>query len=325
MAITAEKVLEVARAQVGVKATDIKRCKYNTEYYGSEVSGSNFDWCAAFVWWVFKHAGGESLLYGKTANCGSLAVNFNRNGRLMKSGFKPGDVVLFHWSATRSTMVPGFYSFDHVGIIEKCNSDGSYTTIEGNTGGTSNGEVKRQTRWASNITAVGRPAYGNSSSSGGSSGGSGSSATIAPPNLYYRVKTKNHGWLPEVKNLQDYAGIEQDPVTAITIKTDKGSLWYRAHVTSGKWYGKVTGYNTGDINNGYAGDGSTPIDAITVYYKTPDDLRSKGKVYCAKYQVSPMGTTSYYGWQIDDNTTNGMDGYAGSFGKAIDKLKLYLV
>ena len=128
MAITAEKVLEVARAQVGVKATDIKRCKYNTEYYGSEVSGSAFDWCAAFVWWVFKHAGGESLLYGKTANCGSLAVNFNRNGRLMKSGFKPGDVVLFHWSATRSTMVSGFYSFDHVGIIEKCNADGSYKT-----------------------------------------------------------------------------------------------------------------------------------------------------------------------------------------------------
>lgn len=324
MAITAEKVLEVARTQIGVKATNIKRCKYNTEFYGAEVSGPNFDWCAAFVWWVFKHAGGESLLYGKTANCGSLAVNFNRNGRLLKSGFKPGDVVLFHWSATQSTMVPGFYSFDHVGIIEKCNADGSYTTIEGNTGGTSNGEVKRQTRWASNITAVGRPAYGNSSSSGGSSGGSGSSATIAPPNMYYRAKTKNHGWLPEVKNLQDYAGIEQDPFTAIAIRVDKGSLWYRVHVTSGKWYNKITGYNINDINNGYAGDGSTPIDAITVYYKTPDDLRSKGNVYCAKYQVSPIGTTSYYDWQIDDNTTNGMDGYAGSFGKAIDKLKLYL-
>ena len=38
-----------------------------------------------------------------------------------------------------------------------------------------------------------------------------------------------------------------------------------------------------------------------------------------------MGTTSYYDWQIDNNTTNGMDGYAGSFGKAIDKLKLYLI
>ena len=323
MAITAEKVLEVARTQIGTKATNVKRCKYNTEYYGMEVSGSNFDWCAAFVWWVFKHAGGADLLYGKTANCGTLAINFNAHGRLLKSGFKPGDVVLFHWSATKSTWVSGFYSFDHVGIIEKCNSDGSYTTIEGNTGGSSNGEVMRQIRWPSNICGVCRPAYGGSSNSSNSS--SGSTVTVATPNMFYRVKTKNHGWLPEVKNLQDYAGIEQDPVTAIAIKTDKGSLWYRAHVTSGKWYGKVTGYNTDDINNGYAGDGSTPIDAITVYYKTPDDLRSKGKVYCAKYQVSPMGTTSYYDWQIDDNTTNGMDGYAGSFGKAIDKLKLYLV
>ena len=39
MAITAEKVLEVARTQIGTKATDVKRCKYNTEYYGTEVSG----------------------------------------------------------------------------------------------------------------------------------------------------------------------------------------------------------------------------------------------------------------------------------------------
>jgi hypothetical protein len=323
MAITAEKVLEVARTQIGTKATNVKRCKYNTEYYGMEVSGYNFDWCAAFVWWVFKHAGGADLLYGKTANCGTLAINFNAHGRLLKSGFKPGDVVLFHWSATKSTYVPGFYSFDHVGIIEKCNSDGSYTTIEGNTGGTSNGEVKRQIRWPSNICGVGRPAYGGSSNSSSSS--SGSTVTVATPNMFYRVKTKNHGWLPEVKNLQDYAGIEQDPITAIAIKVDKGSLWYRVHVTSGKWYSKVTGYNINDINNGYAGDGSTPIDAITIYYKTPDDLRNKGKVCCAKYQVSPMGTTGYYDWQIDDNTTNGMDGYAGSFGKAIDKLKLYLI
>ena len=323
MAITAEKVLEVARTQIGTKATNVKRCKYNTEYYGTEVSGSNFDWCAAFVWWVFKHAGGADLLYGKTANCGTLAINFNAHGRLLKSGFKPGDVVLFHWSATKSTWVSGFYSFDHVGIIEKCNSDGSYTTIEGNTGGSSNGEVMRQIRWPSNICGVGRPAYGGSSNSSNSS--SGSTVTVATPNMFYRVKTKNHGWLPEVKNLQDYAGIEQDPITAIAIRVDKGSLWYRVHVTSGKWYSKVTGYNINDINNGYAGDGSTPIDAITVYYKTPDDLRNKGKVCCAKYQVSPMGTTGYYAWQIDDNTTNGMDGYAGSFGKAIDKLKLYLI
>ena len=323
MAITAEKVLEVARTQIGVKATNVKRCKYNTEYYGTEVSGSNFDWCAVFVWWVFKHAGGADLLYGATANCGTLAINFNRNGRLLKSGFKPGDVVLFHWSATKSTYVSGFYSFDHVGIIEKCNSDGSYTTIEGNTGGSSNGEVMRQIRWPSNICGVGRPAYGGSSNSSNSS--SGSTATVVTPNMFYRVKTKNHGWLPEVKNLQDYAGIEQDPITAIAIKVDNGSLWYRAHTTRNKWYNKITGYNIIDSYNGYAGDGATPIDAIIVYYKTPDDFRKKGHVYCAKYQVSPVGTDSYYDWQIDDNTTNGMDGYAGSFGKAIDKLKLYLV
>lgn len=49
-------------------------------------------------------------------------------------------------------------------------------------------------------------------------------------NVYYKVKTKKHGWLPEVKNLEDYAGWENSPVIAFMVKVDKGSIKYKAHV-----------------------------------------------------------------------------------------------
>ena len=98
------------------------------------------------------------MLFCKTAGCGVLAQTFYNRGKIVRSGYKAGDVVLFHWSNEASTTVPGAYAVDHVGIIESVNSDGSYTTIEGNTGG-GNGSVLRQKRWASCISYVCRPDY----------------------------------------------------------------------------------------------------------------------------------------------------------------------
>lgn len=141
------------------------------------------------------------------------------------------------------------------------------------------------------------------------------------PSVTYRVQTVGRGWLPEVKDLTDYAGIENDPIKGVAIKVDKGTVWYRVHELGRGWLPKVTGYNIKDDENGYAGD-NHPIDAIQIYYKTP---QGTGTYYYAKYQVSPIGTTSYYDWQKDDQTTNGQDGYAGSFGKKIDKLRISIV
>lgn len=155
---TVDKILKIARAEVGTKATNIKRCKYNTAFYGAEVSGSCYDWCAAFIWWLFKQANADDMLGVKTAGCGVLAQTFYNKGKIVRSGYKAGDIVLFHWSNEASTIVPGAYAVDHVGIIESVNSDGSYTTIEGNTGG-GNGAVLRQKRWASCISYACRPDY----------------------------------------------------------------------------------------------------------------------------------------------------------------------
>ena len=157
--VTASKILEVAKKEIGTKATAVKKCKYNTWYYGSAVSGSCYDWCAAFVCWVFNQAGAMDMIPTKSAGCGVLAAGFNNKGKFYKSGFKAGDIVFFHWSNAKSTAVPGAYTLDHVGIIEKVNSDGTYTTIEGNTGNSAYGEVMRRTRSASVISGVARPDY----------------------------------------------------------------------------------------------------------------------------------------------------------------------
>lgn len=140
-------------------------------------------------------------------------------------------------------------------------------------------------------------------------------------NFTYAVRIEGKKILPEVTNLADYAGIRGRKITDIAIKCDKGSLWYQVHVLGGGWLPKVTGYNWSDHNNGYAGNGK-PIDAVRVYYNTPQDVVRSSGYQKAQYKVSPVNG-NYYSWQYDNETDNGQDGYAGCFGKAIDRFQLF--
>ena len=134
-------------------------------------------------------------------------------------------------------------------------------------------------------------------------------------NVYYKVKTQKHGWLPEVKNLEDYAGWEDSPITGVAIKVDKGSIKYRVHIKGGDWLPYVTGYNINDIENGFGGDGKNVIDAVEVYYYTPNDIRPYKK---AKYKVND------YPYQYDNEKLNGQDGYAGVFGVVVTKFQIVI-
>lgn len=154
--VTAQQVLDLARSQIGVKATDGKRCKYNKWYYGFDIGG---DWCEAFIQWLFDQLNASELLYIKTANVGYQALEFSARKKLYTKNFKPGDIVIFSWSGNKSTWISGVKTLDHIGIIEEVNSNGTYTTIEGNTGDSANGEVKRCTRYAYQISCVLRPDY----------------------------------------------------------------------------------------------------------------------------------------------------------------------
>lgn len=134
-------------------------------------------------------------------------------------------------------------------------------------------------------------------------------------NVFYRVKIQKYSWLSEVKNLEDYAGWKNSPITGLAIKVDKGSIKYRVHLKGKGWLGYVTGYNINDIKNGYAGTGKNIIDAIEVYYYTPDNIRPYKK---AKYKVNN------YSWQYDNEKTNGQDGYAGKFGVSATKFQIII-
>lgn len=140
--------------------------------------------------------------------------------------------------------------------------------------------------------------------------------TTSNVNVYYKVRTKQSGWLPEVKNLEDYAGLPGQAITDVAIKVDKGSVKYRVFV-DGRWLPYVTGYNINDYNNGYAGNGN-PINCIEVYYTTPSNVKPLKE---ANYRVAPVGG-NYYSWQEDNSTKGGMDGYAGTYYTNIDKFQI---
>ena len=130
-------------------------------------------------------------------------------------------------------------------------------------------------------------------------------------NVYYQTKLAAGRWLPVVKNNEDYAGIRGQNITGLAVTTDTGYIKYRVHVGSG-WLDFIDSRNT-DINdyyNGYAGN-DTPVDAVEIYYYTPDDI---------------INSSGYN--KIDSNTIS--FGVAprinacGRMGKAEEALELFL-
>lgn len=147
-------------------------------------------------------------------------------------------------------------------------------------------------------------------------------STVVPsiPDAIYRVRAGGT-WYPEVTNLNDFAGDIGKIITDIAIKFKEGTCKYRV-MTNGKWLPYVTGYNIKDSENGYAGIGRA-VEAVEVYYNTPDRI-AKGLGYLrAKYRVSPI-YGNYYAWQYDNEKTGGQDGYAGCPGIYIDRFQLTL-
>lgn len=155
MSATAEKLLALAQREIGVKESppNTNNVKYNTAYYGREVSGGAYPWCCVFLWWLFRQAGAAELFFGggKTAYCPALLTC--HSGQSIKGDYQPGDVIFFNFSGKPSAA--------HVGLCEAW--DGTYiTTIDGNTG-TGNeangGVVMRRRRHKQYIVGAYRPKY----------------------------------------------------------------------------------------------------------------------------------------------------------------------
>ena len=150
---TVSELLEIARRQIGVKECppSSNNVRYNTWYYGREVSGRAYPWCMVFVQWVFDQA--KVKLPIRTASCGALMRAAQSAGQWVESDYKPGDVVIYDF--------PGGAATDHCGIVEAV--DGTYiSAIEGNTSSASDadgGAVERRARKFSQIVGAVRPSY----------------------------------------------------------------------------------------------------------------------------------------------------------------------
>ena len=153
--MTADKLLELARGEVGVteRPAGSNKVKYNTAYYGREVSGAGYPWCCTFVWWLFQQADASVLFYGggRTAYCPTL-LSYHKK-QTVRGDYLPGDVIFFNFSGKASAA--------HVGVCETW--DGAYiTTIDGNTGSgneANGGAVMRCTRHKKYIVGAYRPNY----------------------------------------------------------------------------------------------------------------------------------------------------------------------
>lgn len=152
-----QTILDLARGEIGVtEAPPESNCvKYNTAYYGREVSGGSYPWCCVFLWWIFDRAGLSRLFYGggRTASCGTLETFSKKERQFVTVGYRPGDLVFFRFSGA---------AVQHIGLVEQVNADGTLTTIEGNTAvgnEVSGGRVMRRIRPVRYAAGACRPAY----------------------------------------------------------------------------------------------------------------------------------------------------------------------
>lgn len=140
--------------------------QFNTHYYSHEVENGKpnkddaYPWCVTYLWDVFRLCGASNIFCDglKTASTETVYNTYN-NGRLFSTG-QAGDFILIKTSTASSDR-----RVNHVGLVISRNSDGSYETIEGNTGGNiaDGGGVLRNTRRSNDtgytIVTFARPSY----------------------------------------------------------------------------------------------------------------------------------------------------------------------
>lgn len=131
--------------------------KFNTEFYGREVSGGAYPWCVVFIWYVFKKLGASNLFCGgkKVASCGVVISEMAAQKHSYKETPKKGDLVIFDFSGNHT-------AHTHIGVVSEVINTTSFKTIEGNTSNTNytnGGYVLEQTRYNRQVNCFIRPKY----------------------------------------------------------------------------------------------------------------------------------------------------------------------
>jgi peptidoglycan hydrolase-like protein with peptidoglycan-binding domain len=151
----AGRVVDVALGEVGYQEQG-----GNDNRYGAWYGMNHQPWCAMFVTWCAEQVGTQAFVQGSRYAYCPYVVNDARAGRFGLSIVQPnkvqrGDIVLFDWG--------GDGVADHIGLVTAGPGNGnSFTTVEGNTSGSSNGSqsngdgVYQRTRYVSDVECFAR-------------------------------------------------------------------------------------------------------------------------------------------------------------------------
>ncbi len=136
----------------------------------------------------------------------------------------------------------------------------------------------------------------------------------AKPEITYRAYARK--WYAEIVGCNDintkgYAGVKGKPMTAFMAKLSGGKVHYRVHqLHDNRWLNLITGYNTADSRQGYAGNKGKNIDAVQITI-------SGVMGYSVKYRVSTVGG-DWLPWCENGEA-------AGVYGEAIDRIQVKVV
>lgn len=287
-------------------------------------------WCAATVSAVWIKAG-IAQYTGTDCNCGGFRDKAIAKGIWVENdAYKPkvADAIIYNWSDNGVGDNKG--SADHIGLVTAV-SGNSFTVTEGNMG---TGVVGKRTMQVNGkyIRGFITPKYAEIAKKLGGSTATNTTAktvsTVAVPSIVTQG-VANGKWLKVVKDGKDYSGVMGKSLVALASKVNKGTIEYSVHIKGGGWLGTVTGFNSKDHKNGYAGKGypaekGIAIDGIKMNYRTPSDVANKYGRYKVAYRVHLLGG-NWLAWQYNTETKNGKGGYAGTIGKTIDGVQVKLV
>lgn len=162
--MTAKTIINTALSYLYTYDGGTNEVIFNDRYYGEHVAGDSYPWCCALIWCIFNECGAYNLFYDgkKTAYCPTVHQWGKDKGLIVPtSEGQYGDIVLFDWN--------GDGIADHIGLIISRNNNGTYDTVEGNTGTynyTNGGYVLKMTRYYSSIIAIIRPQYDSDETKG---------------------------------------------------------------------------------------------------------------------------------------------------------------
>ena len=308
------KFLNQAKTYIGKNGSYVCKTKLKL--------GAVYDWCAFAVSAIMQDCGFIGK-YIKSVFGGAGDIprySDSTYGTWFAKGSKTpqaGDLIFFRYSGVIPT---DKYFSSHVGIVESA-SGNTITTLEGNVDGDNSNwaetsTFKRKTRYlnSSDVYAFYRPKWESNSTTKTNSSVNNDTTikNTADTNIdvTYQVYT-NGRWLPWVKNLEDFAGLENQAIQGIKIKVSKGHIKYRVKLIGADAYLPwVT--DTED----YAGIIGKNIERVQIHYV--------GDGYKAQYRTSTLNSINYLPWVTEYNLTND-DGYAGITGVGIDKLQVKIV